>query len=648
MTTQLESWNDGAAKSAILDFVTKVTTSGSPDFVPEPERIATFDNDGTLWCEQPVPVQFYFAKDMYVSAYKALKNRSANMDSLVILGTGSAYFYSVFLVLSGSHHNYFETGTVLITVVILGRYLEAVAKKRTGQAIEKLMKLSPNSATVIRNGIESVLGIDDISVGDIIVVKPGEKIPVDGTVTEGNSSVDESMITGESKPVSKQSGDQVIGATINQSGVFRFRAERIGKDTVLSRIIKLVEDAQIKKAPIQRYADKISSHFVPSVILIAAISFIVWLSAGSGFNFALMTAVSVLVVACPCALGLATPTAIMVGSGLGAKYGILFKGGDSLEVTHKLKNIVFDKTGTLTAGKPVVKDVISIDGTKNIITLAASLEKYSEHSIAGAVIEKAGNDILFYATDVKAISGFGITGKIEGTELFLGNKALMDKNRIASDEAAGIYNRLESEGKTVIFLSDRNNLKGIIAVADTIKDSAKKTVNDLIKAGLKVIMITGDNRVTAEHIASQCGIDTVYADVLPENKAKLINEIRLTGLTAMVGDGINDSPALASADIGIALGSGTDVAIETGDVVLMKNDLNDIVRAIKLSRITMNKIRMNMFWALFYNVLGIPVAAGILYASTGWLLNPMLAGTAMALSSVSVVTNSLLLRYKKI
>jgi len=594
------------------------------------------------------PVQFYFAKDMYVSAYKALKNRSANMDSLVILGTGSAYFYSVFLVLSGSHHNYFETGTVLITVVILGRYLEAVAKKRTGQAIEKLMKLSPNSATVIRNGIESVLGIDDISVGDIIVVKPGEKIPVDGTVTEGNSSVDESMITGESKPVSKQSGDQVIGATINQSGVFRFRAERIGKDTVLSRIIKLVEDAQIKKAPIQRYADKISSHFVPSVILIAAISFIVWLSAGSGFNFALMTAVSVLVVACPCALGLATPTAIMVGSGLGAKYGILFKGGDSLEVTHKLKNIVFDKTGTLTAGKPVVKDVISIDGTKNIITLAASLEKYSEHSIAGAVIEKAGNDILFYATDVKAISGFGITGKIEGTELFLGNKALMDKNRIASDEAAGIYNRLESEGKTVIFLSDRNNLKGIIAVADTIKDSAKKTVNDLIKAGLKVIMITGDNRVTAEHIASQCGIDTVYADVLPENKAKLINEIRLTGLTAMVGDGINDSPALASADIGIALGSGTDVAIETGDVVLMKNDLNDIVRAIKLSRITMNKIRMNMFWALFYNVLGIPVAAGILYASTGWLLNPMLAGTAMALSSVSVVTNSLLLRYKKI
>ncbi len=594
------------------------------------------------------PVQFYFAKDMYISAYKALKNGSANMDSLVILGTGSAYFYSVFLVLTHSHHNYFETGTVLITVVILGRYLEAVAKKRTGQAIEKLIKLSPNSATVIRNGIESVLGIDDISVGDIIVVKPGEKIPVDGNVTEGNSSVDESMITGESKPVSKRSGDQVIGATINQSGVFRFRAERIGKDTVLSRIIKLVEDAQIKKAPIQRYADKISSHFVPSVILIAAISFIVWLSIGAGFNFALMTAVSVLVVACPCALGLATPTAIMVGSGLGAKYGILFKGGDSLETTHKLKNIVFDKTGTLTAGKPVVTDVISIDGAKNIIAVAASLEKYSEHSIAGAVIEKAGNDILFYASDVKAISGFGISGKIEGTEFFLGNKALMDKIGISTDKAIENFHRLESEGKTVIFLSDNSDLKGIIAVADTIKGSAVNAVTDLKKAGLKVIMITGDNRMTAEHIASQCGIDTVYADVLPENKAKLINELRLTGSTAMVGDGINDSPALASADIGIALGSGTDVAIETGDVVLMKNDLNDIVKAIKLSRITMNKIRMNMFWALFYNVLGIPVAAGVFYYFTGWLLNPMLAGTAMALSSVSVVTNSLLLRYKRL
>ncbi len=594
------------------------------------------------------PVQFYFAKEMYVSAYKALMNRSANMDSLVILGTGSAYFYSVFLVLTHNHHNYFETGTVLITVVILGRYLEAIAKKRTGQAIEKLMKLSPNSATVIRAGREYALCIDDIAAGDIIIVKPGEKIPVDGTVTEGNSSVDESMITGESKPVSKRSGDQVIGATINQSGVFRFRAERIGKDTVLSRIIKLVEDAQIKKAPIQRYADKISSHFVPSVILIAAVTFIAWLSVGSGFNFALMTAVSVLVVACPCALGLATPTAIMVGSGLGAKYGILFKGGDSLETTHRLKNIVFDKTGTLTVGHPVLTDIVNLNDSVNILVIAASLEKYSEHSLAKAILDRAQAEILYTSKDVIAVSGHGITGEIEGKQYFLGNRALMKLNGIDISEHQNKIAELENEGKTVVTLADKSGPIGILAIADDVKESAAGAVKYLKKAGLKVIMITGDNRVTAEHIASQCGIDTVYADVLPENKAKLINEIRLTGLTAMVGDGINDSPALASADIGIALGSGTDVAIETGDVVLMKNDLNDIVRAIKLSRITMNKIRMNMFWALFYNVLGIPVAAGILYASTGWLLNPMLAGTAMALSSVSVVTSSLLLRYKKL
>ena len=594
------------------------------------------------------PVQFYFAKEMYVSAYKALMNRSANMDSLVILGTGSAYFYSVFLVLTHNHHNYFETGTVLITVVILGRYLEAIAKKRTGQAIEKLMKLSPNSATVIRAGREYALCIDDIAAGDIIIVKPGEKIPVDGTVTEGNSSVDESMITGESKPVSKRSGDQVIGATINQSGVFRFRAERIGKDTVLSRIIKLVEDAQIKKAPIQRYADKISSHFVPSVILIAAVTFIAWLSVGAGFNFALMTAVSVLVVACPCALGLATPTAIMVGSGLGAKYGILFKGGDSLETTHRLKNIVFDKTGTLTVGHPVLTDIVNLNDSVNILVIAASLEKYSEHSLAKAILDRAQADILYTSKDVIAVSGHGITGEIEGKQYFLGNRALMKLNGIDISEHQNKIAELENEGKTVVTLADKSGPIGILAIADDVKESAAGAVKYLKKAGLKVIMITGDNRVTAEHIASQCGIDTVYADVLPENKAKLINEIRLTGLTAMVGDGINDSPALASADIGIALGSGTDVAIETGDVVLMKNDLNDIVRAIKLSRITMNKIRMNMFWALFYNVLGIPVAAGILYASTGWLLNPMLAGTAMALSSVSVVTSSLLLRYKKL
>ena len=570
------------------------------------------------------------------------------MDSLVVLGTSSAYFYSVFLVLTHDHHNYFETSAVLITVVILGRYLEAVAKRKTGQAIESLIKLSPNSATVIRDGQEQIISIDDIAVGDTVVVKPGERIPVDGTVTVGKTTIDESMITGESKPVSKHPGDNVIGATVNQFGVIIFVAEKIGTDTVLSRIIKLVEDAQSKKAPIQRYADLISSYFVPAVLSVAILTFLIWLALGQNFNFAIMTAVSVLVVACPCALGLATPTAIMVGSGLGAKYGILFKGGDSLETTHKLKNIVFDKTGTLTVGRPVVTDIVSLNDRNDVLVTAASLEKHSEHSLAKAVMDRAAGMKLFDAADVKAVSGHGITGEIEGKQYFLGNSALMKLNGIDISEHQNKIAELESEGKTVVTLADRNGALGIFAIADDVKESAAEAVKDLKNAGLKVIMITGDNKTTADHIAELLGIDEVYANTLPENKADLIRKIKESGSTAMVGDGINDSPALAEADIGIAMGSGTDVAIETGDVVLMKNDLNDIAKAIRLSRITMSKIRLNMFWALFYNVVGIPVAAGVFYAWTGWLLSPMIAGSAMALSSVSVVTNSLLLRYKKL
>lgn len=594
------------------------------------------------------PVQFYVAKDMYISAFKALKNRTANMDSLVVLGTSSAYFYSIFLVLTHDHHNYFETGAVLITVVILGRYLEAVAKRKTGQAIEKLMKLSPSNAAVIRDGNESVISIDDIRIGDIVIVRPGEKIPVDGTVTEGSSKVDESMITGESVPVSKKEGAKVIGATVNQFGVIKFRAEKIGADTVLSRIIKLVEDAQSKKAPIQRYADLISSYFVPAVLGIAFLTFIIWLSLGFEFNFAIMTAVSVLVVACPCALGLATPTAIMVGSGLGAKYGILFKGGDSLETAHRLKNIVFDKTGTLTIGRPVVTDMISIDGKNNMMLLAASLEKHSEHSLAKAILEKAQGEILYAAKDVQAVSGHGITGLIEGTQYFLGNSALMKMNGIDISTHDEKINELEKEGKTVVTLASESGVLGIIAIADDVKETAAEAVADLKKAGHKIFMITGDNQTAAEHIGNILRIDEVYARTLPENKSEIVKKIKESGPTAMIGDGINDSPALAEADIGIAMGSGTDVAIETGDVVLMRNDLKDISKAIRLSRLTMNRIRLNMFWALFYNVLGIPVAAGVFYAWTGWLLSPMIAGTAMALSSVSVVTSSLLLRYKKL
>ncbi|MFA6653259.1 MAG: copper-translocating P-type ATPase [Candidatus Delongbacteria bacterium] len=594
------------------------------------------------------PVQFYVAKDMYISAFKSLKNRSANMDSLVVLGTSSAYFYSVFLVLTHDHHNYFETGAVLITVVILGRYLEAVAKRKTGQAIEKLMKLSPSNAAVIRDGNESVISIDDIRIGDIVIVRPGEKIPVDGTVTEGSSKVDESMITGESVPVSKKEGAKVIGATVNQFGVIKFRAEKIGADTVLSRIIKLVEDAQSKKAPIQRYADLISSYFVPAVLGIAFLTFIIWLSLGYEFNFAIMTAVSVLVVACPCALGLATPTAIMVGSGMGAKYGILFKGGDSLETAHRLKNIVFDKTGTLTIGRPVVTDMISIDGKNIMMLLAASLEKHSEHSLAKAILEKAQGEILYAAKDVQAVSGHGITGLIEGTQYFIGNSALMKMNGIDISTHDEKINELEKEGKTVVTLASESGVLGIIAIADDVKETAAEAVADLKKAGHKIFMITGDNQTAAEHIGNILRIDEVYARTLPENKSEIIKKIKESGHTAMIGDGINDSPALAEADIGIAMGSGTDVAIETGDIVLMRNDLKDISKAIRLSRLTMNRIRLNMFWALFYNVLGIPVAAGVFYAWTGWLLSPMIAGTAMALSSVSVVTSSLLLRYKKL
>ncbi|MDY0017511.1 MAG: copper-translocating P-type ATPase [Candidatus Delongbacteria bacterium] len=594
------------------------------------------------------PVQFYVAKDMYISAFKSLKNRSANMDSLVVLGTSSAYFYSVFLVLTHDHHNYFETGAVLITVVILGRYLEAVAKRKTGQAIEKLMKLSPSNAAVIRDGNESVISIDDIRIGDIVIVRPGEKIPVDGTVTEGSSKVDESMITGESVPVSKKEGAKVIGATVNQFGVIKFRAEKIGADTVLSRIIKLVEDAQSKKAPIQRYADLISSYFVPAVLGIAFLTFIIWLSLGYEFNFAIMTAVSVLVVACPCALGLATPTAIMVGSGMGAKYGILFKGGDSLETAHRLKNIVFDKTGTLTIGRPVVTDMISIDSKSNMILLAASLEKHSEHSLAKAILEKASGEILYAAKDVQAVSGHGITGLIEGTQYFIGNSALMKMNGIDISTHDEKINELEKEGKTVVTLASESGVLGIIAIADDVKETAAEAVADLKKAGHKIFMITGDNQTAAEHIGNILRIDEVYARTLPENKSEIVKKIKESGPTAMIGDGINDSPALAEADIGIAMGSGTDVAIETGDIVLMRNDLKDISKAIRLSRLTMNRIRLNMFWALFYNVLGIPVAAGVFYAWTGWLLSPMIAGTAMALSSVSVVTSSLLLRYKKL
>ncbi|MBU0757097.1 MAG: heavy metal translocating P-type ATPase [Nanoarchaeota archaeon] len=604
------------------------------------------------------PVQFYIGSEFYKGMWAALKNRSANMDTLIAVGTSAAYFFSVYAVLfSPEVGQYFETSAILITLVIMGKYLEAKAKGKTSEAIKKLMTLSPKTATVVRNGIEQKISIDDVLTGDIVIVKPGEKIPVDGKITEGSSSVDEAMITGESLPVEKKKGDIVISATINKHGSFRFKATNVGENTTLSRIIKLIEDAQGKKAPIQRFADAVSAYFVPIVIVIAILTFITWKFVfAKEIEFAVITAVSVLVIACPCSLGLATPTAIMVGTGMGAKNGILIKGGDSLETAHKIKYVVFDKTGTITHGKPEVTDLVAISAKDEdeLLTISASIEKGSEHPLAESIVkyaEKKGLS-LTKAKDFKAIPGHGIEAKLGKKTYYFGNAKLMAKINADIDADFNKHEdqilKLERQGKTVMILAESKKILGFVAVADTIKQTSKTAVQQLQKMKIFVYMITGDNKQTAEAIAGQAGIHHVFAEVLPEDKANYVKKLQKTGVVAMVGDGINDAPALAQADIGIAMGSGTDVAMETGDVVLMKNDLRDVAKAIKLSRMTMAKIRQNMFWALFYNVLGIPVAAGILYPFFGILLSPVLAGAAMAMSSVSVVTNSLLLKNKRL
>ncbi len=600
--------------------------------------------DYILW-SLATPVQFYIGSQFYKGAWGALKNKSANMDTLVALGTSAAYFFSVYVVLSGVGNQYFEASAVLITLVIFGKYLEAKAKGKTSEAIKKLMHLSPKKATVIRNGKEIIVKISEIELNDIILVKPGGKIPVDGIIVEGHSSVNESMITGESIPVDKKIGDEVIGGTINKQGSFKFKATKIGKNTILAGIIKLIEDAQGRKAPIQRFADNVSAYFVPIVILIAILTFGSWYFIfSSELSFAMITAVAVLVIACPCALGLATPTAIMVGTGKGARNGILIKGGDSLETAHKLKYLIFDKTGTITKGVPEVTDVVCF-GKENILKIAASIEKNSEHPLGEAIVEKAKTDRISFSkiSNFESIPGHGVSSNIGKKKYYFGNLKLMGDIGIKVES-----NNLEKEGKTVMYLAENKKLIGLIAVADTIKETSARAVKALEKLGIKVYMITGDNKNTANAIAKIAGIKNVFAEVLPEDKAKYVKKLQRHGSVAMVGDGINDAPALAQADIGIAMGSGTDVAMETGNIILMKNDLLDIAKSIRLSKITMSKIRQNMFWALFYNSMGIPVAAGVLYPFTGWLLNPMLAGGAMAMSSVSVVMNSLLLKKKKI
>ncbi|MAG50709.1 copper-translocating P-type ATPase [archaeon] len=593
------------------------------------------------------PVQFVVGSQFYKGMWIALKNKSANMDTLVAMGTSAAYFYSVYAVLFlPGADQYFEAAAVLITFVIFGRLLEAITKGKTSEAIRKLMGLSPKVAIVIRNGKEIKIAIDEVKVGDIILMKPGGKIPVDGVIIEGNSSIDESMITGESIPVEKKIGDKVVGATINKYGSFKFKTEKVGANTTLSQIIKLIENAQSKKAPIQRFADVISAYFVPIVLLIAILTFVLWyFILAKEFSFALIAAVAVLVIACPCALGLATPTAIMVGTGKGAKNGILIKGGDSLEIAHKLKYILFDKTGTITVGMPSVTDLVLIDSKyeEKLLQTAASIEKLSEHPLAEAIVKDAQRKKikLETATNFKAIPGKGVTANIGKIKYYFGNLKLMNKYDIDVSSIKNRIFKLEEQGKTVMILVSGGKFEGLIAVADTIKNTSKSAVEALQKMKIQVYMITGDNERTAKAIAKQAGIDNVFYEVLPEDKVNYVKKLQKKGKVGMVGDGINDAPALAQADIGIAMGSGTDVAMETGNVVLMKNDLEDVPKAIKLSKITMAKIKQNMFWALFYNSVGIPIAA------LG-LLNPMIAGAAMAMSSVSVVSNSLLLKLKKL
>ncbi len=598
------------------------------------------------------PVQFYVGSSFYKGTWMGLKNKSANMDTLIALGTSAAYFYSLYIILFGMGNQYFEISAVLITLVLLGKYLEAKATGKTSEAISKLMKLGAKIATILRNKKEIQISIDDVKVGDLVIVKPGEKIPVDGIIVEGNSSVDESLVTGESMPSEKKVGDLVIGSTINKQGNFVFKATKVGSQTTLSQIVKLIEDAQAKKAPIQRFADMISAYFVPIVIVISIFTFVGWyFIANSQLSFALVASVAVLVIACPCALGLATPTAIMVGTGLGAQKGILIKGGDALESAHKVKFVIFDKTGTITKGKPEVTDIVAMQSvSKNkVLQVAASIEKKSEHPLSQAIVNKAIKEKLSFSkvSSFKAITGLGVEGKIGAIKYLIGNATLMQKNKISIKDAIS-FTTLEEEGKTAMFVAQGKKLLGIIAVADEIKEDSKIAVDFLKKMKIVPYMITGDNKRTAAAIAKKVGIERFFAQVLPEDKAKHVKELQRKGFVAMVGDGINDAPALAQANIGIAMGSGTDVAMESGNIVLMRNSLVDVPRAIRLSRLTMRKIKQNMFWALVYNILGIPIAAGILYPWTGWLLSPIIAGGAMAASSVSVVTNSLLLKRRKL
>jgi Cu+-exporting ATPase len=625
-----------------------------------------------LWA-LATPIQFWAGWRFYRGAWGALRHKTTDMNTLIAVGTSAAYFYSVVAVLFPSiftaagmePHLYFDTSALIIALILLGRYLETRARGQTSEAIKRLIGLNPKTAVVIRDGEEKEISVEEVQVGDIIVVRPGERIPVDGIVRQGYSSVDESMITGESIPVDKKVGDEVIGATINKTGSFQFEATRVGKDTTLARIIRLVDEAQGSKAPIQRLADVIASYFVPAVIGIAIVTFIIWYVAGPqpALTLAILNFVAVLIIACPCALGLATPTAIMVGTGKGAENGILFRSGEALEQAHQINTVLLDKTGTLTRGEPAVTDVLAIASfsEEEVLRLAASAERVSEHPLGEAIVKAASERKLKTSavSDFTALPGLGVEASVDRKKLLLGNLKLMKERGISMDGLGKKADKLFGAGKTVMFLALNSKAVGLIALADTLKPNAREAVQAMHRMGIETVMITGDNRRTAEAIAREAGIERVLADVLPEHKAEEVKKLQDGGVVAMVGDGINDAPALAQADVGIAIGTGTDVAMETGEVTLMRGDLMGIVTAISLSKSTMRIIRQNLFWAFAYNVALIPVAAGVLYlifSRTGvpmglrfifgdyGFLNPIMAAAAMAASSITVVSNSLRLR----
>lgn len=616
-----------------------------------------------LWC---IPVLFIDRK-YFIHGVRNLLNGAPNMDSLIAVGSGASFIYGLYSVFGMAYsfgHNrldllpsfadalYFEASAVILALVTVGKFMEARAKSHTSDAIKALMNLTPKTALVERHGLQGEIPVEEVVTGDVLIVKSGASVPVDGKIIEGSGALDESALTGESLPVDKTIGDKVIGGTINRSGYFKMEATAIGADTALAKIIALVDEATSSKAPIAKLADKVSGYFVPAVISIAVIAAAVWLALGASWHFALTIAISVLVISCPCALGLATPTAIMVGTGRGAKSGILIKSATALETAHKIDTVILDKTGTITAGKPVVTDILPIKVTENeLLAFAAGLEKLSEHPLGEATVAAAEAKQLALpeAVNYKQIPGQGVTAELAGAECAAGNLKLMEALNVDVSSLMDQYDKLAAQGKTPLYFVRAGKLLGCIAVADTVKPTSKEAISKLQDMGLRVLMVTGDNRATAEAIRAQVGVDEAVAQVLPQEKEAVVRKLQQEGhIVAMVGDGINDAPALARADVGIAIGAGTDIAIEAADMVLIKSDLLDVAKAIRLSRSVMTNIKENLFWAFIYNAVGIPFAAGVFYTAFGWLLNPLIAAAAMSCSSVSVVTNALRLRFIKL